>query len=182
MFSTRILVVLTRCIAWHGNYLPYKYNLSLFNTIGSISYDHPDPSVFTVLTSSSPTPGTANIDFVIFPPRWLVMENTFRPPYFHRNIMSEFMGLITGSYDAKPNGFVPGGASLHNRMSSHGPDTDSCISAIDKQLKPEFLDNTMAFMLEASQIWVPTEFALTTTSLQDNYLECWQGIPTLFGN
>ena len=169
-------------VAWHGNYAPYKYDLNLFNVLGSVSYDHPDPSIFTVLTSGSAIPGMANIDFVIFPPRWQVMENTFRPPYFHRNIMSEFMGLITGTYDAKPDGFVPGGASLHNRMSAHGPDANACKQAKQKELTPEFLDSTLAFMLESSQIWVPTEFALNTHALQNSYLECWQDIPVLFKN
>ena len=109
-------------VAWHGNNLPYKYDLRRFNAIGSISYDHPDPSIFLVLHSPSDTAGTSNIDFVVFPPRWLVMEHTFRPPWFHRNVANEYMGLIAGVYDAKASGFVPGGASLHNCMSGHGPD------------------------------------------------------------
>ena len=96
-------------VAWHGNYAPYRYDLRRFNTIGSISYDHPDPSIFLVLHSPSDTPGTSNMDFAIFPPRWLVAQNTFRPPWFHRNIASEFMGLVHGAYDAKAEGFVPGG-------------------------------------------------------------------------
>jgi homogentisate 1,2-dioxygenase len=167
-------------VAWHGNFAPYKYDLQRFNTIGSISYDHPDPSIFTVLTSSSAIAGMANIDFVIFPPRWLVMENTFRPPWFHRNLMSEFMGLINGVYDAKPDGFVPGGCSLHNRMSAHGPDANSSLNAMNKELVPEFLGDTMAFMLESFMPWIPTDFALNSPSLQDNYINCWQDIPVLF--
>lgn len=166
--------------AWHGNYAPYKYNLERFNTLGSVSYDHPDPSIFTVLTSQSAIAGLANMDFVIFPPRWLVMENTFRPPWFHRNLMSEFMGLIQGVYDAKPDGFVPGGSSLHNRMSAHGPDANSSLNAMNKTLTPEFLSGTMAFMLESSMPWVPTDFALNSPALQDNYINCWQDIPVLF--
>lgn len=167
-------------VAWHGNYVPYKYDLQKFNTIGTISFDHPDPSIFTVLTSPSSIQGMANIDFVIFPPRWLVAEHTFRPPYYHRNIMSEFMGLITGQYDAKPDGFIPGGASLHNRMAAHGPDAIACDRAINKELKPEHLVDTMAFMFESNQTWKLTEFALKTESLQKNYLKCWQDIPVLF--
>lgn len=168
-------------VAWHGNYVPYKYDLRKFNTIGSISFDHPDPSIFTVLTSPTNTPGLASIDFVIFPPRWLVAENTFRPPWYHRNIMSEYMGLITGQYDAKVDGgFVPGGGSLHNRMSAHGPDGNACEKAMNKELAPEFLGNTMAFMLESSNTWKVSEFALNTNKLQNNYLDCWQNIPRLF--
>lgn len=167
-------------VAWHGNYVPYKYDLRLFNTLGSISYDHPDPSIFTVLSSPSAIHGLSNMDFVIFPPRWLVMENTFRPPWFHRNLMSEYMGLITGKYDAKPSGFVPGGSSLHNRMSAHGPDVDACTKAIAANLVPEYLANTMAFMLESSKPWHVTDFALTHEDLQTDYLECWQNIPVLF--
>ena len=167
-------------VAWHGNYVPYKYDLRLFNTIGTVSYDHPDPSIFTVLTSPSSVIGMANIDFVIFPPRWMVAEDTFRPPWYHRNLMSEFMGLVTGAYDAKPNGFTPGGGSLHNRMSAHGPDTTAHTKASEKSLQPEFLGNTMAFMLESSQVWHPTEFALTCDSLQKNYMECWQDLPNMF--
>lgn len=166
--------------AWHGNYAPYKYDLRLFNTIGSISYDHPDPSIFTVLTSPGRTHGMANLDFVIFPPRWMVAENTFRVPYFHRNLMSEFMGLIHGKYDAKPDGFVPGGASLHNKFIPHGPDADSSDKAMTSALEPQFLGNTMAFMLESANVWRPTEFALNVHNLQHNYLDCWQGIKILF--
>lgn len=167
-------------VAWHGNYVPYKYDLRKFNSLGSISYDHPDPSIFTVLTSPTPTPGMANVDFVIFPPRWLVAENTFRPPWFHRNLMSEYMGLIVGQYDAKDGGFVPGGGSLHNRMTAHGPDANICEKARLKELTPEFIGNTMAFMLEASLAWNLTEFALNSDKLQADYLDCWQTIPVLF--
>ena len=167
-------------VAWHGNYVPYKYDLRKFNTIGTVSFDHPDPSIFTVLTSPTSTAGLANMDFVIFPPRYMVAENTFRPPWYHRNLMSEFMGLITGKYDAKPDGFLPGGASLHNRMSAHGPDGNACINAINAKLEPEYLANTMAFMLESSQVWRPTSFALNTPQLQANYIKCWQDIPVFF--
>src|SRR5690606_17039798 len=123
-------------VAWHGNLAPYRYDLRRFNTINTVSFDHPDPSIFTVLTSPTDTPGTANCDFVIFPPRWMVAEHTFRPPWFHRNVMSEFMGLITGAYDAKADGFSPGGASLHNQMSGHGPDQASYDAAVNADLKP----------------------------------------------
>jgi len=168
-------------VAWHGNYVPYKYDLRRFNTIGSISYDHPDPSIFLVLQSQSNTPGVDDIDFVIFPPRWLAMENSFRPPWFHRNIASEFMGLIHGVYDAKAEGFVPGGASLHNCMSGHGPDADTFekASAADTS-KPHKVDATMAFMFETPAVIRPTRFALQTKQLQDNYYTCWQGLKKHF--
>ena len=123
-------------VAWHGNYAPYKYDLRTFSPIGAIGFDHPDPSIFTVLTAPSETAGTANIDFVIFPERWMVAENTFRPPWYHMNIMSEFMGLIYGVYDAKPQGFVPGGISLHNMMLPHGPDREAFDHASNGELKP----------------------------------------------
>ena len=135
-------------MAWHGNLVPYKYDLECFSPVGSILFDHPDPSIFTVLTSASGEPGTANIDFVIFPPRWMVAEDTFRPPWYHRNIMSEFMGLITGQYDAKEEGFVPGGMSLHNMMLPHGPDAEAFVKASEAALAPVKLENTMAFMFE----------------------------------
>lgn len=168
-------------VAWHGNYAPYKYDLRRFNTIGSISYDHPDPSIFTVLTSGSDTPGVANMDFAIFPPRWLVAENTFRPPWFHRNIASEFMGLIHGEYDAKAGGFVPGGASLHNCMSGHGPDAASFdkASAADTT-KPDHIVDTMAFMFETRAVIRPTRQALQSPQLQNDYPECWQGLRKRF--
>jgi homogentisate 1,2-dioxygenase len=168
-------------VAWHGNYAPYKYDLTRFNTIGSISVDHPDPSIFTVLTSLSDTPGTANMDFVIFPPRWLVAEHTFRPPYFHRNVASEFMGLIEGAYDAKAGGFAPGGASLHNCMSGHGPDAASFekASAADTG-KPDHIMNTMAFMFETRKVIRPTQQALDAPQLQQDYYQCWQGIAKHF--
>ena len=163
-------------VAWHGNYLPYKYDLYKFNTIGSISFDHPDPSIFTVLTSPSSVEGTANIDFVIFPPRWLVAGNTFRPPYYHRNTMSEFMGLIHGEYDAKPGkGFSNGGASLHNCMSPHGPSKKAFDLASKSDLKPEYIKNTMSFMFESSLPFLVTENALNSKNLQTDYVNCWDG-------
>lgn len=170
-------------VAWHGNYAPYKYDLSKFVAINSVSVDHCDPSIFTVLTSPSAQSGTANADFVIFPPRWSVSENTFRPPWFHRNVMSEYMGLITGAYDAKasgPDGFVPGGGSLHNCMSAHGPDKQAFESASKGKLQPQYMDKTMAFMLESRTVFHTTEFALSTDLLQKNYFECWQDLKSHF--
>ncbi len=168
-------------VGWHGNFAPYKYDLRRFNTIGSISYDHPDPSIFTVLTSPSDTPGVANIDFVIFPPRWLVAENTFRPPWFHRNIASEFMGLVHGVYDAKVGGFAPGGASLHNCMSGHGPDATTFEKASDADVtKPDHIVDTMAFMLETRSVIHATRQALELPQLQSDYQQCWQGLKSRF--
>jgi len=164
-------------VGWHGNHVPYKYDLTRFNAIGSISFDHPDPSIFTVLTSPSDTPGTANLDFAIFPPRWLVAEHTFRPPWFHRNIASEFMGLIHGAYDAKAGGFVPGGASLHNCMSGHGPDAASFEKASAADTKnPDHIQDTMAFMFETRNVICPTRQALESAQLQKDYSSCWQGL------
>lgn len=160
-------------VAWHGNNAPCRYDLARFNTIGSISFDHPDPSIFTVLTSQTHSPGIANCDFVIFPPRWLVGEDTFRPPWFHRNVMSEFMGLIHGAYDAKSGGFAPGGASLHNRMNAHGPDRESTEKAMAADLKPQKIDETMAFMFESVLPIRPTEAAMTSDTLQQDYDDCW---------
>ncbi|SDK46989.1 homogentisate 1,2-dioxygenase [Pseudomonas delhiensis] len=167
-------------VAWHGNNVPYKYDLRLFNTIGTVSYDHPDPSIFTVLTSPSDTHGMANVDFVIFPPRWMVAENTFRPPWFHRNLMNEFMGLIQGAYDAKADGFAPGGASLHNCMSAHGPDNATTVQAIAAQLAPHKIDNTMAFMFETGRVLRPTRYALECPQLQRDYDACWSGMAKTF--
>ncbi len=165
-------------VAWHGNYAPYAYDLGLFNTMNTVSFDHPDPSIFTVLTSPSLAAGTANFDFVIFPPRWMVAEDTFRPPYFHRNVMSEFMGLIHGVYDAKTSdGFVPGGASLHNAMTPHGPDCGSWKAATEAKLVPHKQDQTLAFMFESSQIFQVTSWALSQRELQKDYRKCWQGFP-----
>jgi homogentisate 1,2-dioxygenase len=167
-------------VAWHGNYVPYKYDLKKFQTINTVSFDHPDPSIFTVLTSPSHTTGTANCDFVIFPPRWMVAENTFRPPYYHRNIMSEFMGLISGEYDAKTSGFVPGGSSLHNCMSAHGPEAAVFEKASEMNLKPQAFKNTMAFMFESNLVFHPTQHALTCDQLQKNYMECWKDLKKYF--
>ena len=167
-------------VAWHGNLAPCKYDTANFMTIGSISFDHPDPSIFTVLTSPSDTPGTANCDFVIFPPRWMVAENTFRPPWYHRNLMSEFMGLVYGEYDAKPEGFKPGGASLHNGMVPHGPDTEAFEKASNASLAPHKLDNTLAFMFESRFRFVPTDFAMNGGALDASYASCWQGLKDSF--
>ena len=162
-------------VAWHGNYAPYRYELARFNTIGTISFDHPDPSIFTVLTSPSNVPGRANADFVIFPPRWMVAEDTFRPPWFHRNVMSEAMGLIYGAYDAKAEGFAPGGLSLHNLMSGHGPDVESWRKASEAELNPSKIDGTMAFMVETCWPYRPTQWALDSS--QPDYDMAWTGFP-----
>jgi homogentisate 1,2-dioxygenase len=162
-------------VAWHGNYAPWRYDLERFNVIGTISFDHPDPSIFTVLTSPSNVPGRANADFVIFPPRWMVAEDTFRPPWFHRNVMSEAMGLIHGAYDAKADGFAPGGLSLHNLMSGHGPDLDSWKKASAAELKPHKIEGTMAFMVETCWPYRPTVWALERA--QPDYDEAWAGFP-----
>ena len=168
-------------VAWHGNLCPLKYDTANFMTIGSISFDHPDPSIFTVLTSPSDTPGTANCDFVIFPPRWMVAEDTFRPPWYHRNLMSEFMGLVYGQYDAKPEGFKPGGMSLHNGMVPHGPDAEAFEKASTAPLAPHKLDNTLAFMFESRWRFRPTAFALQEAPRDAAYAQCWAGLGDRFG-
>jgi homogentisate 1,2-dioxygenase len=167
-------------VAWHGNYAPYKYDLARFNCINTVSFDHPDPSIFTVLTAPSTILGTANCDFAIFPPRWLVAEHSFRPPWFHRNLNNEFMGLVFGAYDAKAEGFVPGGASLHNCMAGHGPDAETFVRASTAELTPVYLANTLAFMFETQLVVRPTAFAMNTRILQHEYFECWQGLKKRF--
>jgi len=167
-------------VAWHGNLVPYKYDTKRFMTIGSISYDHPDPSIFTVLTSPSDTAGTANCDFVIFPPRWLVAEDTFRPPWYHRNVMAEIMGLVYGQYDAKPEGFRPGGMSLHNSMVPHGPDSEAFDKASQATLAPHKLDNTLAFMFESRWRFKPTAWALNGGTLDTAYADCWAPLADRF--
>lgn len=168
-------------VAWHGNNAPYKYDLFRFNAIGTISYDHPDPSIYTVLTSPTAVRGLANIDFVIFPPRWLVAENTFRPPWYHRNLMNELMGLVVGQYDAKAEGFVKGGASLHPRMSAHGPDAETTRRAEAATLQPHKLDETMAFMFETHTVFRPTALQNVADTQQADYDACWNGIDVRWG-
>jgi homogentisate 1,2-dioxygenase len=167
-------------VAWHGNLVPCKYDLARFMTLGTVSFDHPDPSIFCVLTAPSETPGTANIEFAIFPPRWLLGEDTFRPPWFHRNVMCEFMGLVRGVYDAKAAGFLPGGASLHNTMSAHGPDAVTFERASAAELKPHKLENTLAFMFESRFAMRLTRYAMESSELQRDYFEGWQGLKRHF--
>ncbi len=167
-------------VAWHGNYAPYKYDLKTYSPVGAIRFDHPDPSIFTVLTAPSGEEGTANVDFVIFPARWAVAEHTFRPPWYHRNIMSEFMGLIEGQYDAKEEGFVPGGMSLHNMMLPHGPDTQAFEKASNAELQPVRLDNTLAFMFETRFPQQVTKYAAELDTLQDDYIDCWRDLERKF--
>ena len=167
-------------VAWHGDYVPYKYELARFMAINTVSFDHPDPSIFTVLTSPSGQPGVANCDFVIFPPRWMVAENTFRPPWFHRNVMSELMGLVHGAYDAKAAGFVPGGISIHNCMSAHGPDLTTFERASNAELKPHKLDGGLAFMWESRHVFQPTRFAMGARELQKDYDAVWTGFKKLY--
>ncbi len=167
-------------VAWHGNNVPYKYDMANFMVINTVSFDHPDPSIFTVLTSPTDTAGVANMDFVIFPPRWMVAENTFRPPWFHRNTMNECMGLIRGVYDGKAEGFLPGGVSLHPRMSAHGPDAPTTERAIAADLKPHKVDGTLAFMFETSGVLRPSRFFMEGAHLQQNYDAAWAGIAKTF--
>ena len=167
-------------VAWHGNCAPYKYDLANFMAIGTVSFDHPDPSIFTVMTSPTDTAGCANMDFVIFPPRWMVAEDTFRPPWFHRNVMNECMGLVSGVYDAKAEGFGPGGISLHGLMSAHGPDAVTTERAMAAELAPHKIAGTLAFMFETSQILRGTEFAMASPQLQPDYDGCWNGLPKNF--
>jgi homogentisate 1,2-dioxygenase len=167
-------------VAWHGNNAPYKYDMARFMTINTVSFDHPDPSIFTVLTSPSDTACVANMDFVIFPPRWMVAENTFRPPWFHRNTMNECMGLILGVYDAKAEGFLPGGVSLHPRMSAHGPDAATTEKAVAADLKPHKIEGTLAFMFETRGVIRPTEFAMQSPHRQQSYDDCWNGLAKTF--
>ena len=180
MFKTELGHSPLDVVAWHGNYVPYKYDLRRFSPVGSILFDHPDPSIFTVLTSASETPGTANIDFVIFPERWLVMENTFRPPWYHMNVMSEFMGLIFGEYDAKPGGFVPGGMSLHNALVAHGPNEEAWAKASEAELAPQRLSGTMAFMFETRYVQNPTAFASNLDHIDTGYPDDWNGLKRNF--
>jgi len=167
-------------VAWHGNYAPYTYNLRDFSPLGALRFDHPDPSIFTVLTAPSSESGVANVDFAIFPERWQVAEHTFRPPWHHVNVMSEFMGLILGQYDAKPEGFAPGGMSLHNMMSPHGPDAVACVRAWSAELKPERLSDTLAFMFETRHAQHLTAYAASLSTLQQDYVDCWSTLPKRF--
>ena len=167
-------------VAWHGNYAPYKYDTANYMVIGTISYDHPDPSIFTVLTSPTDTAGLANVDFVIFAPRWLVGEDTFRPPWFHRNVMSEYMGLVSGTYDAKATGFTPGGGSLHNTFASHGPDAETYAKASTAELTPNKLDGTLAFMFESRWTILPTRQAMESPARQRDYDQVWSGLSRNF--
>jgi homogentisate 1,2-dioxygenase len=167
-------------VAWHGNYAPYKYDLRTFAPIGALLFDHPDPSIFTALTAPSGEEGTANVDFVIFPERWAVAEHSFRPPWYHMNIMSEFMGLIWGQYEAKPEGFLPGGMSLHNCMLPHGPDAQSFERASEADLRPVKLTDTLAFMFETRFPQHLTRYAAELETLQDDYPECWAALKKRF--
>jgi homogentisate 1,2-dioxygenase len=167
-------------VAWHGNYAPYKYDLRCFSPVGPLLFDHADPSIFTVLTAPTGTPGTANVDFVIFPDRWLVAEDTFRPPWYHMNLMSEFMGLIYGAYDAKPQGFLPGGFSLHNCMLPHGPDAEAFAGASTATLAPRKLEGTMAFMFETFLPQMVTCYAAALPDLQNGYIDCWRELKRTF--
>ncbi len=167
-------------MAWHGNYAPYSYDLRLFNTINTVSYDHIDPSIFTVLTSESPVAGQANLDFVIFPSRWMVAEHSFRPPYYHRNLMSELMGMVYGVYDAKEDGFKPGSVSLHNSMIPHGPDKKTFDKASSEELKPKKYQDTLAVMFESHLVWQVSEQAMKHPQRQQDYLSCWQDLERHF--
>jgi homogentisate 1,2-dioxygenase len=180
LWATRLAHSPLDVVAWHGSYVPYKYDLSRFMVINTVSFDHPDPSIFTVLTSPSGQPGVANCDFVIFPPRWQVAEDTFRPPWFHRNVMSELMGLVHGAYDAKAEGFLPGGVSLHNQLSAHGPDRETHERASQAKLAPHKIEDTLAFMWESRYVFRPTRWAVSARALQKDYDAVWDGFRKSF--
>eukprot|EP00605_Chrysophyceae_sp_TOSAG23-4_P003027 GSChrysophyteH1.ASY1.ANO1.3332.1 assembled CDS len=167
-------------VAWHGNYYPFKYDLNKFCTVNAVRFDNLDPSIFTVLTVPTHEPGVAVADFVIFPKRWMVAENTFRPPFYHRNCMSEYMGMIHGIYDAKAEGFVPGGSSLHSCMSPHGPDAATFDKASKAELKPDFFDGGLAFMFESCYMLKVSSLALYGQHKQENYNECWRDMKKNF--
>lgn len=175
LWATRLEASPLDVVAWHGNYVPCKYDLARFMAVNTVSFDHADPSIFTVLTSPSGQPGVANCDFVIFPPRWQVAEHTFRPPWFHRNVMSELMGLVHGTYDARAGGFLPGGVSLHNCLSAHGPDLASYERASSAELVPQKPENSLAFMWESRHVFRPTRFAMRAPELQKDYDRVWNG-------
>jgi homogentisate 1,2-dioxygenase len=180
LFVTQIPNSPLDVVAWHGNYAPCKYDLRRFSPVGSTLFDHPDPSIYTVLTAASDTPGVANVDFVIFPERWVVMENSFRPPWYHMNVMSEFMGLIYGVYDAKPGGFVPGGMSLHNSLIAHGPDTEAFERGSSAPQDPQRLSGTMAFMFETRYPLSATQYAAELELMDVGYPDCWEGLKKHF--
>ena len=167
-------------VAWHGNYAPCKYDLDAFSPVGAVLFDHPDPSIFTVLTSPSGFEGTANVDLILFKERWSVAEHTFRPPWYHKNIMSEFMGNIYGVYDAKPEGFVPGGISLHNMMLPHGPDRDAYETARNEPMEPARIRNTMSFMFESRFPQHLTRFAAQEAPMQEQYIDVWAPLEKKF--
>ena len=167
-------------VAWHGNFAPYKYDLSKFVALSTVTFDPPDPSIFTVLTAPTAIPGTANADFIVFPPRWVVAEHTFNLPAFHRNVSSEFLMLVKGAYHGKAGGFNPGCASLHNCMTGHGPDTASYDKGVNADGKPEFLANTLAVMLETQLVVRPTKHALESQFLQPNYNQSWHDLKKHF--
>ncbi len=167
-------------VAWVGTAVPFKYDLARFNAMNSVTFDHPDPSIFTVLTSPSHTPGVANLDFVIFPPRWVVAEHSFRPPWFHRNVMSEFMGLIRGQYDAKQGGFEPGGVSVHNSFVPHGPDAGVFAGGSNANLIPVKQEHGLACMFESRHVFKLTAWALAAPTLQADYQDCWAGLSRQF--
>lgn len=139
---------------WHGTFYPYKYDLGRFSILGSILFDHPDPSIFTVLTApSNREPGTSVVDFAIIPPRWNMMEDTYWPPYYHRNTMSEFSGPIV--YDQahewhKEHSFKPYGAQLNGTMTAHGPSKEVHQAARESDLKPKKvgMEGLTIFLLE----------------------------------
>lgn len=167
-------------VAYYGNFVPYKYDMRLFCAVNTVTYDHPDPSINTVLSSYTNAPGLANCDFVVFPPRYVAAEGTFRPPWFHRNVMSEYMGLLTGSYDAKPDSFLPGASSVHNRFTPHGPDGSAVQRGTDADTtKPERYNNTLAFMWETRLVWHPSEYALQTLN-DTEYPQCWGTVQKRF--
>jgi homogentisate 1,2-dioxygenase len=178
-------------VAYRGNYVPYKYDLRKFCCMNSVTYDHPDPSIYTVLTCQSDTPGVAIADFVIFPPRWMVMEHSFRPPWYHRNCMCEYMGMIYGVYDAKSGGsgkkgekpttgFVPGGGSLHSPMQAHGPDHGAYSKAMAVDLKPHFFDGGLAFMFETKYTLKLTAWAASAENRDVEYHKTWASLPRRF--
>jgi homogentisate 1,2-dioxygenase len=166
-------------VAWHGNHVPCKYDLAHFNAMGSVSFDHPDPSILTVLTCPLDDHGNNMADVLVFSGRWEVAEHTFRPPYYHRNVATEFSYIV--ALPEPYSGFEKGAYFLSPSMTPHGISGRAHRQALEADDAPRRLpDGSIWVMFETALGLRLTPWAMASGNRDDAYHELWTDMPATF--
>ena len=115
-------------VAWHGRYAPFKFDLMDFNAYWGANWDHSDPSILTVLTSPHDDHGRNAVDFAVFRGRWDATQDTFRPPYMHRNSAVEFNAVIKSP--RTKGAYRPGAVTYTPYLMPHGVSVSGYEAAV----------------------------------------------------